>query len=275
MDDAPAARTGRFGGIFTALVVLGSFVGVIGWYLATNREGGAKIDVSGFDLNQVEGAKRAPVAAISRPESAPSSLNMLKGEKGMRFVDSNTTAPPSNSTPDSSSNASPAQKAEAAHLGFQEAARKHEAAVRSFGERMTRKYPVIRAYGKDWMSHPDLKKLNDDYVRDKDPIAFLRGLAKSPNLGPMVRKYASSPEIREFIVDGMRQAPGELTSSALDVLQNDRTIKDVVAGVAAGLGLPPSVTGLINGGGDPSKIDQNKIMSDIMKDPQMQKALPH
>ena len=129
---------------------------------------------------------------------------------------------------------------------------------------MTKKYPLIRQYGKDWMSRPDLKKLNDDYMRNHDPIAFIMGLAKAPSLGGMVKKYAGSPIIMEFITQGMKEAPGDLTSSAMDVLSKDAAAKSLISNVARGLGLPPSVIGLINSGGDGSKIDQKRIVSDLM-----------
>ena len=268
MSDEDPRRGGRAGGIFVALVVGGSAVGVIGWYVLTNRNGPA-IDASGFDLSSAPQSQHAaPASAAKSSSPSASSLSMLHGDAGVRIGDS--------SPPSAGGQAAPAKdvdKKEQAHADFKEQARKHEADVRRFSEMMTRKYPAIRQYGKDWMSHPDLKKLNDDYMRDHDPIAFIMGLTKAPSLGGLVKQYAGSPAIVAFITEGMKEAPGELTSSAMDVLSNDTVAKGLVSNVAAGLGLPPSVTGLINSGGDPSKLDQKKIMADMMNSPAAQNAM--
>ncbi|MDE2143619.1 MAG: hypothetical protein KGJ84_14520, partial [Elusimicrobia bacterium] len=91
--------------------------------------------------------------------------------------------------------------------------------------------------------------------------------------GVLLKKYAGAPEMREVVMEGMKQAPADLTSSAMDVLQNDQVVKDLIANVAGGMGLPPSVTGMINGGGDPSTMDAGKITSDVMNNPELKKAM--
>ena len=258
MSDANPRRISP-GGIFVAVVIVGSAVAAVGWYAISNRTGPA-IDASGFDLSsapQSRPAANATAAAASGP--ADSSLSMLKGDAEIRI---------GNATP--AQEAAPLDKKEQAHDGFKEQARKHEADVRRFAERMTRKYPLIRQYGRDWMSHPDLRKLNDDYMRDRDPIAFLMGLAKAPSLGAMVKKYAGAPEIAAFVTQGLKEAPGDLTSSALAVLSSDGVAKKLISNVAAGLGLPPSVSGLINGG---AAVDQRRVVSDIMNSPAARSAM--
>lgn len=246
-----------------ALVVAGSAVGVVGWYVQTNRRGPA-IDASGFDLSAAPGSTR-PAPVLSARDATParpvSSLGYLKADAGVRIADSNAGVL-----------AAPRRDAASPAKSFTDAARESEPLVRRFAERMTRRYPVIRQYGRDWMSRPDLRKLNDDYMRNHDPIAFLRGLAKAPSAGPMVKKYAGSPEIREFVVGGIKEAPSALFSSAMDALQSDGAIKDVVAHVADGIGLPPSVTALISAG-DPSKVDQNKVLGDMLASPPVRQAL--
>ncbi|MBI3565105.1 MAG: hypothetical protein HY079_07915 [Elusimicrobia bacterium] len=272
MSDEPSPRGGRLGWIVTGVAVLGSFVGVVGWYLVSNRGGGG-LDTSGFDIATAPSAPRPVAAAPAAPPPGQprSSLDMMKADAGIRIVDSNS----SSGSPGSSGPAAPSgpeQKKQESHASFTENARKHEGDVRRFAEKMTAKYPVIRQYGRDWMSYPDLKKLNDDYARNHDPIAFMIGLSKAPNLGTMLKKYAGKPEIREFVVDGMKQAPGDLTGSAMSVLQNDRVLKDLISNVTGSLGLPPSITAMI-GSGDPSKMDQNKMMKDVMNTPDIQKAM--
>lgn len=274
MSDAPAPRTGRFGGIFVAVVVGGSAVAVLGWYLMTNRGGGAALDSSGFDLSAApESPRPAPAAAPAAPEPAQpqSSLGMLKADAGVSVVSPGGTQAPAGG----GAAARPADKKQAAALSFTEAARKHEGDVRNFAMKMTNKYPLIRQYGKDWMSYPDLKKLNDDYQRNHDPIAFMVGLSRAPNFGTMMKKYAGAPEMREAVVQGMKSVPSDLLASGMDVLQTDGALKNLVSNVAGGMGLPPSITAMINGAGgsDPVKVDQKQILGDVMNNPAMRNAM--
>jgi hypothetical protein len=256
-----SARRGGPGGLFVAIVVGGSAVGVVGWYLMTNR-GGPSIDASGFDLSTAPQSQRpAPVASASPSTPQASGLSMLTGGSGVRAA--GDSGPSSSSGNQAAGSAKPMDKKEQAHSDFKEQARKHEADVRKFAEMMTKKNPVIRQYGKDWMSHPDLKKLNDDYMRNHDPVAFIMGLTKAPSLGTMVKQYAGNPAIIGFITDGVKAAPGELTGAAMDVLANDTVAKSLISNIASGLGLPPSITGLINSG-DPSKVDQKQVVNDMM-----------
>jgi hypothetical protein len=267
MSDEDPRRGGRAGGILVALIVGGSGVGVIGWYVLANRNGPA-LDTTGFELSTAPQTRRAASPTSTASRSADSSLSMLKGEAGVRIGDSSPAAP------GQSAAAKDGDKKEQAHADFKEQARKHEADVRRFAEKMTRKYPVFRQYAKDWMSHPDLRKLNDDYMRNHDPVAFIMGLAKAPSLGGLVKQYAGSPAVLAFITEGMKESPGELTSSAMDVLSNDTVAKSLISNVAGGLGLPPSVTAMINGAGGPgAAIDQKQVVSDIMNSPAAQNAM--
>lgn len=130
------------------------------------------------------------------------------------------------------------------------------------------------------MSHPDLKKLNDDYMRDHDPVAFLRGVARSKNFAKLMVKYARDPALQALVKEGIAQAPGEVTSSGMALLQQDSAIKTVVSNVAEALGLPPALTAGILGSG---KVDQNQIMGKVLQgnpglqgaiqDPNVQKAM--
>jgi hypothetical protein len=268
----PTRRTGRSGGIIVAVAIGGSAVGVIGWYVMTNRTG-PSIDASGFDLSAVAQSRRpAPVLSpSSRPAPQASSLEMMKGDAGVRIGDSYPAS--SGSQGSAAAPAKAVDKKTEAHEGFTEAARKHESDVRRFSQKMSEKYPIIRQYGRDWMKHPDLKKLNDDYMRNHDPVAFIMGLTKAPSLGAMVKQYAGNPAITEYITQGMKEAPADLMSSAMDVLSNDAVAKNLISNVAAGLGLPPSVTAMIGGGGDMSHVDQKKMTSDIMNSQAGQDAL--
>ncbi len=274
MSDEPAPRGSRLGGIITAVAVAGSFIGVIGWYILSNR-GGPAIDTTGFDLSSAPTTARPVVraAAAADPGMPRSSLDMMKADAGIRIVGAGS-GPDSSAATKSGGAAAPAAKKEEAHASFTESARKHEAEVHRFAVMMTNKYPAIRQYGREWMSHPDLRKLNDDYFKNHDPIAFMVGLSKAPSLGLMIKTYAGQPGMKEFVVEGMKQAPGELTGAAMEVLANDKVVKDLVANVAGSMGLPPSITGMItSAGATNANIDQNKVMKDVMSSPDIQKAM--
>lgn len=269
MSEEKPRRSG-LGAVFTGVVVGGSAIGVVGWYLLTNRAAPA-IDASGFDLSAAPRSRAPAPAPLERTTSAqPSRLSMLKGDAGVTIGVTGSA---------SAGQAAPAgkelDKKEQSHADFTQEARKHEADVRRFAEKMTRKYPIFHQYARDWMSHPDLKKLNDDYMRNHDPVAFIMGLTKAPSLGGMVKKYAGSPAVMAFITDGMKEAPGELTSSAMDVLANDSVAKSLIANVATGLGLPASVSGLINStGADAKTIDQKQVVNDVMNSDAVRNAMP-
>jgi hypothetical protein len=269
MSEETPRRTGSFGGIFVAVVVAGSAVGVIGWYLLTNRSGPA-IDSTGFDMSTAPQAPKPHfLASSSAPDQPVSSLSMMKADAGVRIADGN--APASKTAPAA---AKSADKKEESHASFTEAARKHEADVRAFSMKMEKKFPVLRQYARDWMSHPDLRDLTNGYARNHDPVAFIMGLTKAPSLGTMVKQYAGNPAITGYVTEAMKEAPSDLMGSAMDVLSNDTVAKNLMANVAAGIGLPASVTSVIAGSGDPSKLDSKQVMSDMMNNnPEMQKAM--
>jgi len=261
MEDADAPRSDRLGGLIVALILGATLVGALGWYFATNRKG-IELNTAGFDVNEVAATARVPIAASGGP-SRPASGMMIKSDGSMRVVGDD----------DASNNPKPAATAagqDSAKQNFTQAARKHEAEVRDYAMRMTRKYASVRQYGRDWMSYPDLKKLNDDYMRNHDPVAFMAGLSRSKNFGALVAKYAGDPGLRAFVVDGIKQAPADLFAAAGGAVQNDGVMKGLISNVAQALGLPPSMTAMITGGG--GTINQNQVISGIVNNPQLRGA---
>ncbi len=274
VPSAPPARESKSAAIIVAAAVGVSAVGVAGWHLLQNRgEDKDRLDVSGFDLAAAPTSSRpaVPLPSLSEPAEPASSLGMLKADAGIRIVGANSSGDNSGSG-SGASDASPAQKRKEAALSFQEAAKKHEKRVHAYFLAATRRHPSIRQYGRDWMSYPDLKKLNDDYFKDRDPVRFMYGLSKSENFGKLVKKYATDPAIRAVVIDAAKQAPSDIMAAGMDYLQNDRVVKDLVGNVAKGMGLPSSMMALFDDKG--GKVDQNKIMGDIMKNnPDAQRAM--
>lgn len=273
MSETPQPRTGRFATVLVTLVVAGSAVGVLGWHLLANRSNG-RMDAAGFDLDDAPKTAATPggeASSVTAEPAAPSSLGSFKAEEGMRIAEDSAASKGALSAA-----ARAQQEKEKKREDFAKTSRKYEAGTRDFAVRMTQKYPVVRQYGKDWMSYPDLKKLNDDFMRDRDPVKFMLGLAQSQNFGKMMKKYAGSPEIREFALGALKQSPLELKGAVAEVISDNRVIKDLVTNIARGMGLPPAATTGFTGGdgAPPSQADQGKAVSDMMNDPEMKKMLP-
>jgi hypothetical protein len=134
--------------------------------------------------------------------------------------------------------------------------------VENLGVKYTQRYPIIKQYGRDWMSYPDLRKLNDDYMRDHDPVKFLRGLATSRNFGTMVKKYAAEPTVYSFVKEAIRATPADLVGAALDYLREDKIARGLAENVSRALGLPP---GLLGTSGAKPKVDQQAILDSVIK----------
>jgi hypothetical protein len=258
MDDSNP-REGRLGYIIIAVVFAGSLAGALGWYYMTNRHG-IELNTGGFDVAQVTPTQR-PVYQNSSPAAQPREGMMVARDSSMSFGDAATRS--------GATGAAGAVPSGGAH-DYKADAKKYEGQVRDYAIRMTNKYPSVRQYGKDWMSYPDLKRLNDEYMRNHDPMAFMNGVAHSSNFQQLIKKYAADPGIRAFLVDGIRQAPGDMLSAAGDALRADNTIKALANTVAQAVGLPSSMTAALNGG----QINPNQVMSEVMSNPQLRGAMP-
>ncbi|MDE2039503.1 MAG: hypothetical protein KGO96_01730 [Elusimicrobia bacterium] len=225
--EAPPRRSSAGWLALAFLAVVGSAAGGL-WYQAMMRQrsAGERPQEQGFDLSKVAARPRPRPASQAQAGPAPapaSGLAMLVRPAGPR------------------PEAPAAKPAPSRPASFTALLRRTESAVGALARAYTRDSPVIRAYGRDWMSYPDLRKLNDDYMRDHDPAAFLRGLAASPNFPKLVRKYASQPILRQFVLDGLKVAPAGALAAASQLLGRDGAAFKLVENVASGLGLPPGL----------------------------------
>lgn len=242
------------------LAIGGSAIGVyIYQTIQANRK--TQLDASGFDVAQTTDKPAALSATTGAPSQDQSNMMTVQtGLPGMHFSRSGNT-----------SSAGPAEdQGKKAADDFTQLCRANEAKVRSFAIAWTRKSVVLQAYGKEWMSYPDLKKLNDDYMRDHDPVSFLRGLAQSDNFATMAKRYAGQPDIQHAAQEGMKQAPPELFNSAVAYANKDSIIKTMVDKIAQSLGLPPGIMGSAAGG----QVDTSKVMDSVLSNnPQMQQMM--
>lgn len=258
MDDKAPRRSSKVLALMALLAVAGSAVGVIIYQLSQKEK--LPADTAGFDITKTQESRPVQSTAQIPPGSAAQiNRTMFQAEDlaQMRFEEGGGTAKPF------------AQKATDS---FAEACRKAEGKVQALAQAYTKRYRSIAKLGQDWMSYPDLKKLNDDYMRDHDPITFLHGTARSKNFAKMMVKYTPDPAVQSFVKEGIAKAPGEVTSSAMNLLKEDNSIKTVVSNVAAALGLPPALTaGILSGG----KVDQNQVIGQILQgNPSLQGAMP-
>ena len=240
MSDEPSS--GRLAGILTVLALLGASA-LGGWYFLSQRGQTTTIDDGGFDVGATPARKAAPVAAPSAP--AKSGLDLMKVDEEIRTENIHPAQTPA---------AAPAQQAPAhtledARQDFIMECRRNEDVVRRYAEKITKQSPVILQYGRDWMSHPDLKKLNDDYMRNHDPIAFMAGLSRAPSFPVLLKQYAGKQEMLGFIVQGLtKEAPHSLVESGLKLMHEDASLKPVVTQVETAVGMTPEMADKLTGG---------------------------
>jgi hypothetical protein len=257
----PEERTAWGPIILLVLAIGGSAVGAYLWQ--RSQKTAAAPDTSGFDLSQTEEA-RAPSASAgssgaARTGSSPAPTGSLMTQ----------------SWGDLGKGAAAVNPIVAAAQAFADIARANEDRVRAMSERYTAAHPAFQAFGKEWMSHPDLKKLNDDYMRKHDPAAFLQGLAKSQNFGNMVKKYAVQPAFQQYVREALKIAPPNAREVAFNYLDKDKIANSVIDNVMQAIGLPPGVMGSVNKQpGQAPTIDPAKMMNSLLgSNPEYQKQL--
>ena len=268
MDEAPSPEAAPPGSrLKTALLMAGGAIavgllvgGVVIFVTADSSQQAAAPAASGFDVTELP-KTRAPEGPSVLPQQAPSSLTMVP-KLGLGAQTGAAAAP----QPD----ASPLEQAAA---GFRQAIRSSEKTLGDLARDYTRRYPSIQQYGREWMSYPDLKKLNDDYMRDHDPIAFLRGLAVSPSFPKMLGKYAGEPAIRGFVQEAVTKAPAGAVGASMSYINQDKTVDTLVQNVAGRVGLPPGLLqasqAAVHG---PNPPDMTKIAEQAMKGMQLPAA---
>lgn len=210
------------------------------------EQAGAGLDTSGFDLGAVAAPTPADFSAPSR--QAPSGL-------GLVTIDGSQEMGP------------PLSALDEAGLSLKEAARRSGGRVSAYTARFRDRHPEMREYSRQWMRDPDLKRLNDEYFRDRDPLKFAQGLAASPSLGPMVKKFAADPKIRvlatEFVQGVVKEVPSDLMAAATSVLNEDKVLKTLLANAATAVGVPPA---LVAGFTGVETVDQKAAVRQLVKD---------
>ncbi len=251
-------KSSGFWGLLALIVFIGAGAAI--FYFSRKENSPLSVSSSEFNvtsLPQEENSKASSTPSSSASQTNQSGLGMIKGVIPGLF--SGSKAKPS--------------AAQTLADQFTALCRANEGKVQALAMAYTRKYPAIQQYGRDWMSYPDLKQLNDNYMKNHDPIAFLKGLSASQNFGKLVKKYAKHPEIRQFAQDAIHQAPPEFMSVGMSVISQDGTVKGVASNVSQALGLPPSLFNSL--GGQSPQADQKAIMNSVNSQmQQLQNVLP-
>lgn len=255
----------RNGLVALAAAVVFALSAVVGWHFLSARSE-ETVDSGGFDVAATRAVRpRLTGTAAPQPAAPASGLSMIAGGASA-LQTAEGAAPPPAAAPAATPPASapePARTLSQARLNFIAAARRHESEVVAYARKLTAQSPVIRKYGEDWMSYPDLKKLNDDYQRDHDPVAFALGLAKAPNFSVMLAKYAGAPDLQAAVVMGVtKEAPPDLVQAGWDLAKHDPQVKSLAALVARKLGLPPGMTAVLTSP-DPSAGDKARAAAEL------------
>jgi hypothetical protein len=86
--------------------------------------------------------------------------------------------------------------------------------------------PGIRKWKREFLSYPDLAKINDDYYnKDGSTINFIRNSLASPNFGKVVSANINRPDVRSFF-NSMAGNPGVMR--AAKVMMNEHGLKAAI-----------------------------------------------
>jgi hypothetical protein len=217
--------------LLAALLIAGSAAGVMFWQLSQKEAPVAP----GFGLDAVAPRESLPAAALVAPQSG---LDMLDARPGLATQASSRPSP----VLSGGGERQPFRDGGTGAAAFTAAVRRSEARARELSIQYTARHPVIAQYGRDWMSRPGLKKLNDDYMADHDPVKFLRGLAGSSEFRELGAQYAADPAVRAFVKDVLKEAPKELLSASADLLVEDGLMRVLLSDAGKALGLPQEFT---------------------------------
>lgn len=202
-----------------------------GWHLYQRKQ--ERLDDGGLNFARAPEADPALPLPAAEPEPAP-----LSGID--RYVKKEAVAP---APPAGSKAAGPAASGkspkQAATLAAQprEAKLKIDKAVSYFFDLKNsprfKNSKVIQAWKKEFLSHPDLKALNDGWRKEHDPFKFLVGMVKSPNFRGMTEKYLAQADMQAFVKD-MATAPAVVNSAGS--FMADDSISGAVSGLKLGFG---------------------------------------
>ncbi|MBI5596706.1 MAG: hypothetical protein HY928_11500 [Elusimicrobia bacterium] len=216
--------------IILAVLLLDVGLMIWGWHLYQRRQ--ERLDDGGLNFARAPEADPSLPVPADPPASAP-----LSGID--RYVKKEALAPAGPGAPKAGTPAGAKKPALSLAAQPKEAKLKIDRAVSYFFDLKNsprfKNSKVIQAWKKDFLSHPDLKALNDGWRKDKDPLKFLVGMVQSPSFRGMTEKYLVQADMQAFIKD-MATAPAVVNSAGS--FMADDSISGAVSGLKLGLGGP-------------------------------------
>lgn len=231
------ARSGLAPALIIAIILADVGLLIWGWHLYQKKQ--ENLDDAGLNFSRAPEPSAAPVvAAPSFPEEDP-----LAGID--RYVKKEALPPPKPAGPAGAAGAAGAPAPgvrpaapPAAAPSTPEMRRKMDRAVDSFfalkNSPRFKNSKVVQAWKKDFLSHPDLKALNDEWRREKDPLKFMMGMVRSPNFQKMAAEYLVKQDMRDFI---STMAADKAVKDSASTFMTDESV--ATAAKAFGLMGPP------------------------------------
>lgn len=232
----PPERSSAPIGIAMGIILVGLAVGII-LYLTRQPQ-----EPSSQGLDMAEVPTPDPVVVAQLPPAPP--------PKTFGIANPPTPARPA-----------PVDAKGGAELGLAEAAKRNENWFRNFTIKYQTKHPIVYAWGKEWITYPELRKARDDYYQNRNPVRFAFQVASSPNLAKMVSKYSSNPAMRGYVTDLAANAPSEVVKAFTNYLMKDNTATKLVERFAAAAGLPPALAAGFTG----KRVDEKEVMKQILQ----------
>jgi len=173
-----------------------------GWHLYQKRQ--ENLDDAGLNFSRAPDPTTAPAAPLATgPKEDPLSgidryvkREALPETKPAAAASATAAKTPATAT-------KPALESAAAAPASPEMKRKMDKAADAFFD--LKRQPrfknskVVQAWKKDFLSHPDLKALNDEWRKEHDPLKFMMSMVRSPNFQKMAAEYLVKQDMRDFI----------------------------------------------------------------------------
>ncbi|MBI5884065.1 MAG: hypothetical protein HZB91_13295 [Elusimicrobia bacterium] len=223
----PQPEQSRKAMILSGVAILAA-IATIGFVHFSSQKETSTEDDAGFDIS----------SPTQVPDSLPTAAPMpapQAGQSGLGMIDANGIQLGS-----AQSQVSSAESLKKAESTLKAIALKNEARIAALAKAYGKKYPVMVQYEKEWMAHPDLAKLTAEYNKNHDPVAFIRGLSKSPNFPGLMKKYATQAPMQQFAMEIYTKAPAEASQAAQEIMaQESKGVTKLVNTVTTAIGLGP------------------------------------
>lgn len=190
-------KSGLGPALILAILLLDVGLLIWGWHLYQRRQ--ESLDDAGLNISRVP----EPAAAPAAPLSAPAREEPLSGID--RYVKKEPLPGATAAPAGAAAQAAGAKSAlvPAAAPTSPEMKRKMDKAVDAFfdlkNQPRFKNSKAVQAWKKDFLSHADLRALNDEWRKEHDPLKFMMGMVRSPNFQKMAASYLVKPDLRDFV----------------------------------------------------------------------------